>query len=272
MLGACGGRSESATDGGAPDAAPGEGEEECSIIEEGENENFTIGDEDRDFTLVVPDDYDDAKPWPLVFVWHPLFDDDASTIEGTGLGDLAEQQGFFLFAVESRHIEFEWDYFDPTADDNPDVEAFDRLLECSRQIFRIDEDRVYSAGFSAGALMTAYLGMNRADVLAGNAVVSGGLLIPWMASEQTPPWAVIWGGASDTYGGLEFEQTSLALVDDLVGSGHDVVSCDHGLGHDWPPGAEDYIWQFFADHARGEADVYGGTLPAGFPAYCELSE
>jgi poly(3-hydroxybutyrate) depolymerase len=255
-------------DGGESDAALSR---ECLVIEEGDNADFPIGNATRNFTLVVPDGYDDSRSWPIVFAWHWLGGDDSTMVSDTGLGALAEQEGFFVVAPESRHLKYEWDVFDTAPDDNPDIVVFDRLLECMRGLYRIDPDRVYSVGFSAGGLMTAYLGMYRAPVLAANAVVSGGLLISWVPPEAHAPWLVAWGGTGDEVLGVNFNDKALALIDDLVTAGDLVMACDHGQGHTWPPGTQNYVWRFFADHPRGAADPYHGVVPSDFPAYCDLA-
>jgi poly(3-hydroxybutyrate) depolymerase len=270
VLRGCGGPAAEPADGGGD--ADADALAECRLIEEGDNADFPVGNTSRNFTLVVPNDYSDAKAWPLVFVWHGLGDDDAHMLEASGLGRLAERQGFFAVAPESRHLEYEWDFLDGTPDDDPDVVVFDRLLQCMESLYRIDPDRVYSMGSSAGGLMTAYLGMYRAEVLAANAVDSGGLLVPWVQSDARPPWAVIWGGTSDVYLGLDFNASSLALIDKLTETGHEVLACNHDLGHTWPPRTAEYIWQFFLDHPRGAIRPYAGVLPATFPGYCTLTD
>jgi polyhydroxybutyrate depolymerase len=56
-----------------------------------------------------------------------------------------------------------------------DVAFIRALLEHVRSIVRIDERRVYAAGFSNGAMMTYRLGCEAADIFAAIASVSGAL-------------------------------------------------------------------------------------------------
>ena len=97
-------------------------------------------------------------------------------------------------------------------------------------------------------------------------------------SYQTPgydlPVLVIWGGASDVYGGagfsVNFQTESGNLIENLRSDGHYVVGCDHGEGHSVPWGGPIWVKRFLFDQIWNDgSSPYQDSAPEGvFPDYC----
>ncbi len=227
--------------------------------------SLEAGDLLRDLEVELPADPHGA---PVVFAWHWLNGTATQTLDWMGMRALANE-GAIVIAPETSGLPFEWDLEDPS-DANPDLALFDTVLACLWEEHRVDVDRIYATGMSAGGLMTTLLTLHRAEVLAATAPFSGGAF----AEDYTPPARdlpvlVTWGGPSDTFGGFDFHAASQSLADHLEGDGHFVVRCMHDLGHQPPQGAAGLAWRLFEDHPAGVDSPWAGGLPAGFPDWCE---
>ena len=122
---------------------------------------------------------------------------------------------------------------------------------------------------SAGGLWSAYLVMHRSEYLAGAAPLSGGTgqFMSYETPEHDTPVLLTWGGESDTYNGLSFEDASLQFQEDLEADGHYVATCVHDTGHNLPDGGTAYTMQFFDDHVYGEDPVGLGGNDV-YPSWC----
>ena len=291
-----------------PDAAdvtdvPPDGPGACPslgyVLHEGDNTGFLVDEYDRAFTLRLPDAVESAPgPWPVVFLYHGTNNEPSQVLEL--VESLVDDAEFPFIAVAPDSIPlsltgsplgFEYDLLIWNAEQNLDLDLFDDLLACLDEAYGIDRERIYVMGFSAGGIMTSFLTMARPELFAAAAAYSGTVFAdpvqemcfgslctvwpPYSAVNKTP-MLVVWGGPTDTYvtlSGLvtvDFNMHALASIDWWTGHGHNVVGCDHGLGHELPPdlSGPEFI-RFFRDHPKGVTpEPYASALPAGFPAYC----
>jgi len=210
----------------------------------------------------------DPEGAPVLFAWHWLNGDATQTLDWMGIREMADV-GYVVVAPESAGAAFEWDVTDPS-DANVDLALFDAVLPCLWEQFDVDADRVYSTGMSAGGLMTTFLTMHRADVLAATAPFSGGAESAYYSRPAEPiPVLVTWGGPSDSYGGYSFDSASRAFIDLLDEDGHFVVACEHTAGHLPPSEAVDMLVSFLGDHRKGTASPWADGIPAVMPTWCE---
>jgi len=225
-----------------------------------------VGGDARVLEVELPADPEGA---PVVFAWHWLGGTASQTLDWMAVRDLADE-GYIVVAPESSGLQLEWDFNNPGTD-NVDLALFDAVLSCLWEDFGVDDDRVYSTGMSAGGLMTTFLTMHRADVLAATAPFSGGAFeASYREPEADIPVLVSWGGPSDTYGGYDFHGASLEFLDLLDDDGHFTVACEHTGGHLPPAEAVDMMSRFFADHVRGAGSPWASDgLPQDLPAWCE---
>jgi predicted esterase len=163
-------------------------------------------------------------------------------------------------------------------DSSLDAALFEEALSCLDAHYGIDRGRVYTTGFSAGALWSTWLVMNRSPYLAAAVLFSGGVPGPPMGGAYTSPdfdlpVLALHGGTSDIYGGgvIRFNEATTALADGLKADGHFVVVCNHDRGHTIPFNVMDFAIPFLFDHRFGSADSpHSGGLPQSWPSFCAI--
>lgn len=241
---------------------------DCPALADGAMD-FVSGDDTRRVKIRLPADPTGA---PVLFAWHWLGGSAGEIIRIMDLDALAQAEGIIVIAPESRDDEaYEWAFLD-NSEDNPDALFFRDLLSCAHATWGVDLDRVHATGMSAGGLWTTWLTMYQAEWLASTAPLSGGTL---EGSYESPEWALpvllTWGGPTDTYQTLSFDDANQYFSAELQDDGHFVAECVHDGGHTIPNGATAWVWQFLADHPRDAAtEPYADGLPQGFPDWCAL--
>lgn len=284
--------SDSGTDSGSDTGAA---ELSCEDLAEGANVGFVVGSLKRTVTLNFPNNVESGGPWPVIFGWHGVGDTDEN-FSGfmSGLVNSPDYP-FISVTPDDRNlippVGFEWAYF-KAGQANAEIELFDAIVNCLDERFGVDRERIHTFGLSGGAIMSDFLAVLRGDELASVVTYSGGYfsnpdnpssaLIKGLFSwpEATPAsyaQLLVHGGPTDSYSlvldTIHFDQMTLADVPYLNGLGHDLLLCNHNLGHPVIP-AE--IWsneavEFFADHPRTAVETpYATALPDWVPDYCEL--
>lgn len=243
---------------------------DCPSFVSGDNTGFNSCGVDRTFTLVEPnlEGAEAGATHPLIFSWHGLGGGAAGYLSETGFNS---NTGAFIIAPDGRGLAGT-EYAQTTLDDNEDLAFFDDLVTCATAQLAVDENRIYSEGMSAGGLFTSYLAMLRPDVLAAATPFSGGLIISYPSPDPTIPVLASWGGEGDIAVGQNFNTFATEFIDDLVSSGHFVVACDHGEGHERKPEWTPYALQFMLDHPKGvgTSPYLTDGLPEVFPDFCTI--
>lgn len=186
----------------------------------------------------------------------------------------------------------DWDFRDDPG--NPDVALFEGILGCLAEQYPIDATRIYSFGFSAGAVMTNLLHTRHPALLSAIVTVSGA----WFNDPQQVAMVNLvnffvanvwnWRGLDPddggvvllTHGGpndvtvldvMNLEAAAQAAVPFLNGAGRIVVDCAHDSGHTVHPEVTgEVISRFFAAHRAGHPSPYASGGFGGFPASCIL--
>jgi poly(3-hydroxybutyrate) depolymerase len=261
---------------------------ECAELQEGVNKGFPVNGEVRSLVLNLPAGVEGKEGWPLVVNWHG-YGDSAPNMAKLLSGEVNNAaMPFILVTPEDTGVKFpnglDWDIF-LVKEDNKEIAFFDAILACVDARFGLDWSRVYVVGFSAGAVAADLMGVVRGNKIAGIVSFSGGYLSdpangtpftvwPEAAEGATYAQAILYGGTKDQWNAgiykVEFAVWAANDTGYLTGLGHDLVVCDHGLGHTIPPGFRGkQVVAFFAAHPKGTApSPYASGLPADFPAYC----
>ncbi len=133
-------------------------------------EKIDINGTSRTYTLSVPKNYDAAKKYPLVFVFH-----------GDG-GNGGSLRGYFFFEAASGTdaivvypdaIDATWDLYD-TDPNNKDFPFIASVIDKVANSFTVDKARVFAAGWSNGGFFANELACNRPGLIAAIASNSGG--------------------------------------------------------------------------------------------------
>lgn len=285
----------------APPAPPAYSGAACPVLQAGPNSFMSSGIA-RSVQVWLP-------PTPagagVMFLWHGFGDTGSNFGIAVGAAAIAKNYGVIVVSAQAildpleseKLVEYKelaeqiigdmpptWSLFDGPG---IDLVLFDDLLSCLDEDFAIDRTRVHTMGFSAGALWSTILVMERSEWLASAVLWSGGLgstggLVeivhtPYETPARDLPVLAVSGGPTDVWPNAQlplvnFVKGTDELTADLVADGHDVVRCDHGLGHTIPPGGMSWGLNFLFDH---HWRVEGGTLYKSldglpFPDYCAL--
>jgi poly(3-hydroxybutyrate) depolymerase len=244
---------------------------------------ITSAGEPRQFLLYLPPN---PAGKPVVVLWHELGGSAASFASLSNAAALANTHDVIV-AIPEMSYQFTlgavsapmWRFLDVSPPE-PDLALFDDILGCLDAEYGVDRTRLYAAGASAGALFSTRLLLDRADVLAGVAILSGGteeahriLNTTYETPAAPTPTMVAWGGTSDTLAfvpgfTLDFAAGSTALVNHLVDDGDVVVACDHGQGHAVPTPIITFALQFLVAQQYGEPNPYAVPTPPSMPAAC----
>ena len=132
----------------------------------------------REFILDIPADYNPAHPYRLIFSWHQAYGSDTGNAIGQypanpGSNFDAKNYAYFglrraataandtaIFVAPQGIGNFPWDYA-------RDVALFDDLLALVDANLCIDDSRVFTTGFSFGAMMSYALSLGRPAKLRG---------------------------------------------------------------------------------------------------------
>ena len=273
---------------------------DCSMLAEGWVEGFMVDGLARDFILHLPTDVDTGGPWPVIFAWH-------------GLGDTADDFDAALALDPDEavlpHIQvvpegtdnpilgglanLDWEVAE-VSEGNREARLVDEVLACIEERWGVDEDHIHSMGISLGGFATDAVMTMRGDVIASAFTWSGAYgndaanldaveelqaIVFWDDLDLTNkyPQVLVHGGETDTYTLLvitiPFDQMATNDAAFLNDNGHDVILCDHGLGHTMPGSLGPlHALQFFADHPMGTTDLPWETdgMPAAWPDDCTL--
>jgi polyhydroxybutyrate depolymerase len=215
------------------------------------DEKITVGNETREYRLMVPDSLDLSKPVPIVFAFHGMGEDNKDHFATVStLPALAAEHKFILIfpAAATQTIQGQtikaWALAPERA--LADLQFFDALLAKMKTQYRIDPDAIYLTGMSNGAYFAHLLARERASVVAAVAAHSGELGqfdLDLIQSARKFPVMLIHGDADPIF------DVSLARQARLLyeGAGHPVTYLEiPGWGHQWDKRVEEKIWDFFS--------------------------
>jgi len=140
--------------------------------------NITSGGMKREFIIDIPANYDPNHAYRLIFSWHQAYGSDVGNANGLhpandGQNFNATNYAFFglhremtaandtaIFIAPEGIGDLPWDY-------DRDVVLFDDLLALADANLCIDDSRVFTTGFSFGAMMSYALTLGRPNKLRG---------------------------------------------------------------------------------------------------------
>jgi polyhydroxybutyrate depolymerase len=216
-------------------------------------ETILVRGRPRQYRLVVPSSVDPARPTPLVFAFHGIFEGKDFMPLYSHLDGLACGKGFVLVYPEGEGRC--WPLFLDLA--NEDLAFFDALYSRLTSRYNIDLNRVYLVGMSNGAYFSHLVASQRSDRVAAVAAHSGGLTCTWpgmpasseINAKRKYPVLLVHGDA-DT---VVYAEESRKARDAYEKWGHEVeydeiANQPHHWAHEH--GVNERIWKFFVDHPR----------------------
>lgn len=132
----------------------------------------------RTYWLYVPDGYQPGTPVPLVLMLHGCTQSGDGFAISTGMNDLADEESFLVAYPQqpsSANSSRCWNWFETSnqARGSGEPALLAGVVGDIAAEHSVDSDRVYVAGFSAGAAMAVILGATYPDVFAAIGVHSG---------------------------------------------------------------------------------------------------
>ncbi|PRQ10214.1 hypothetical protein [Enhygromyxa salina] len=252
-----------------PEGSPG-----CTALtslEEGEQQ-FMLDGLERRYIVRLPEGYSTDRPWPLVLALHGNGGnpDNWDTLGGDTDIRTAFRTDAIIIIPEA--INNAWRDYDSPADSWPagielELNYFDTIVETATNQLCIDEDNIFSMGFSGGGSFSGVLGCRREYI---RAIAVGGAVI-YFEPEQCVSTPAAWV----TIGELEFnagreafrdffrtlagcEPTSMGsapegcVAYDNCGMDTPVTFCSHPGGHVWPSLGTDATKAFFESFYAAE--------------------
>ena len=126
----------------------------------------------REFILKVPDDYDAMHPYKLIFAFHAR-GGNATQVAGSGNNDyygLASRSEGSAILVSPEGLDAGW-----RNENGRDIVFVKAMLSLFNSKLCIDQQRIFSTGFSFGGMMSDAIGCAMADVFRAIAPMAGGL-------------------------------------------------------------------------------------------------
>jgi poly(3-hydroxybutyrate) depolymerase len=196
----------SATDGSVADGSGGsQGKTSpgCGTASPLKTGNFTesIGGTSRKWMLDVPTGYDTSKPYRLIFVWHPLGGSGSQIVSGgfNGLKSLANNTAVFATADGLNGSNSEASGTGWWNANGGDMKLVQAMLDKINGGLCIDQERIFTTGFSFGGMMSYTLPFEF-DVFRATAPCSGKDGVITYNKKFTGPIPIMaFHGDSDTF-------------------------------------------------------------------------
>jgi predicted esterase len=271
----------------------------CNPIAPGTS-TIVVNGKSRSFEVQLPTNTSDMA---LLFVWHG-FNQAAATFASTIVYDVPsgkwvpfdpnafnkplmivapDDTGMFVIDLPGSQG-LDWDIVPLSP--SVDFPFFEGMLQCIEQQFAIDKTRVYSFGFSAGAVFTDLLSAKYPHLFAATISESGAWfndktewndvlvnnIIPvmqwkWPAFDPADKGNVLLthGGPNDFATIIGLESANQQALPFLHANHRTVTECAHTFGHTLDPDlTQGMYYEWMWAHQLGGPPIAG--LPAGWPA------
>jgi poly(3-hydroxybutyrate) depolymerase len=254
----------------------------------------TNGAAPRQFYVDLPTST--SQPMALLFSWHGYKQAPADFRQMLGFDPNGASMPIVVVTPVDTGLFLPQglDWFIEGSSGNVDFPYFEGMLSCLEQQFDIDKTRVYSFGFSAGAVLTNLLASQYPHVFAATvsesgawfsdppevgAIVAGvGSAVPWDWPPLVPAdrgnVLLTHGGPTDFATIISIESADQAALPYLLKNQRTVVDCAHTSGHAIDPDVTDkMIYEYLLAHQLGKPSPFQGDagLFGDFPPSCSVN-
>jgi poly(3-hydroxybutyrate) depolymerase len=210
------------------------------------------------YRTYVPKAYTGSKPFPLIIALHGLGGTEDSFFDnyGAGLPPLAESHGYILATPLGYRVDgsYGWGLGAPPADPavrrTQDFSEQDvmQVLQRMRQLYKIDESRIYLMGHSMGGIGTWKVAPKYPDIWAAIAPISGNGNPATLEKLRGVPEIIVHGDADPTVP-VSGSRTMVAKLKEL-GIEHKYIEVPGGLHSDVVGPNLAAIVEFFDAHRK----------------------
>jgi tetratricopeptide (TPR) repeat protein len=199
----------------------------------------SLADAAQTYALYLPSGYTPEKSWPIIYA----FDPGARGKLPVGLfREVAEQHGYIVVGSNNSR----------NGPGVPLTKILAALWDDTHERFKLDERRVYAAGFSGGARVACYFGYVFEKRVAG-VIAAGAGLSENVHPPATTPFALYGIAGVDDFNYFEVKELTQEFAD--LGLVERMKTIEGG--HEWPPSgvcAEAMQWmELQAARAAGDA-------------------
>jgi len=158
-------------------AAPSAGCGKATTLVNGRT-TIDVGGTMREYILALPDKYDQNHPYRLIFGWHPWGGSAQQVASGGYYGLVSQAKGSAIF-VAAEGLDFGGNGKGWGNQNGQDIALLKAMLDLFRSQLCIDENRIFSTGFSFGGMFSYAAGCSTASMMraiapmAGNNTVAG---------------------------------------------------------------------------------------------------
>jgi poly(3-hydroxybutyrate) depolymerase len=199
-----GGSSVGGSSTGGAAGSTGKGSSGCgstSPLKTSNSLSESINGTTRKWMLDVPTNYDTNKLYKLIFVWHPLGGSGSQIVSGgyNGLKSLSNNTAVFATADGLNGSNSEASGTGWWNANGGDMKLFQAMLDKINAGLCIDQDRIFTTGFSFGGMMSYELPFEF-NVFRATAPCSGKTgVIPFVETYTNPVAIMAFHGDSDTF-------------------------------------------------------------------------
>jgi len=231
----------------------------------------------REYILEVPDNYDPTMPYRLIFGWHPLGGSAQQVASGNYYGLVGEADGTAIF-VAPEGLPFQGQNLGWANTGGADLAFLDAMMARFRADLCIDEDRIFSTGFSFGGMMSFAVGCQSDGVMRAVAPQAGNIQVSGCENGTRPVAVMGFHGDDDTVVAIDggragrdvfiernqCSETTMPLEPSWCeglnqnnqpctcvsyqncAAGYPVIWCEFNGPHTPAPNSAATIWNFFA--------------------------
>ncbi len=233
-------------------------------LDEGEH-TFMLDDLERRYLLYLPTGYTTERSWPLIFALHGNGGSVSYWNSESGDRNIRGEVADGAILVIAEAIDNAWRDYDMPSDTWPariemELAYFDQLVDTMTSELCVDENAIFSMGFSGGGSFSGVLGCRREYI---RAIAVGGSVIYFDPADcVSTPAAWITIGTEELTGGREAYRDFFrdlagcesgtmdtdpdpCVAYDGCGETTPVHYCQHPDGHIWPDFGTAAAWSFF---------------------------
>lgn len=137
------------------------------------NSGFQFDGQNRSYIVYTPASFNPGTPVPLVFVLHGLTQTGQAIMNVSNFNAIADTANFILVYPDGIGNSWNINANLPGASTTNDIGFIEALIDTISANYSIDQNRIYSCGFSAGGFMSHMLACKSSRCFAAIASVAG---------------------------------------------------------------------------------------------------